>query len=189
MSDDEVVLLTEDGRCRGVAPKSVVHHAGTPLHLAFSFYGFARTGQLLVTRRASAKRTWPGVWTNTCCGHPRPGEELEAAVRRRVHEELGVDVVRLWLALPTFEYRATMDDGTVENEVCPVFVGVVDGHATPDEDEVDLVLRLSWDRFCYLVEAESHRFSPWTRMQVPLLQKSGFVELASSWPDVLGGGA
>ena len=130
-----VVLLDEDGRAVGTADKAGVHDADTPLHLAFSCYLFDDAGNVLVTQRALHKRTFPGVWTNSCCGHPAPGEPLDDAVRRRVEQELGTTVTDLRLVLPRFRYRAEQD-GVVENEMCPVFVGSASGTVSADPDEV-----------------------------------------------------
>ena len=80
-----------------------MHHASTPLHLAFSCYVLDESGRLLVTRRALSKATFPGVWTNTCCGHPAPGEAIEDAVVRRVGQELGITLHDLRLVLPDID--------------------------------------------------------------------------------------
>src|SRR6478735_3694933 len=119
--EDLVVLLDDEGRASGAHPRGTVHHAATPLHLAFSCYLFDRAGRLLVTRRALTKRTWPGVWTNAFCGHPRPGESMPDAVRRHGRHELGIEVDELEIVLPDFRYSATDASGVVENELCPVW--------------------------------------------------------------------
>jgi len=96
---EEVVLLDEEGRPIGVADKATVHGLHTPRHLAFSCYGFDAAGRVLVTRRAAGKRAFPLVWTGSCCGHPAPGEVIDDAVRRRLHDELGVRARELTLVL------------------------------------------------------------------------------------------
>jgi len=177
MPDHErVVLLDERGAGIGTAAKADVHHGNTPLHLAFSCYLFNDAGELLVTRRALSKKTWPGVWTNSFCGHPAPGEEWEGAVRRRAHQELGADVSQLRLALPDFRYRATDAGGTVENEVCPVFTARLDGGLDPSPDEV---VAWEWVHPLALADAVSQTpfaFSPWLVLQLPLLDRAGLLE-------------
>jgi isopentenyl-diphosphate delta-isomerase len=165
---EQVVLLDDDGRPVGVADKATVHGERTALHLAFSCYGFDTAGRLLVTRRARDKRTFPGVRTNTCCGHPAPGEAIEDAVRRRLADELGLRVADLRLVLPDFAYRASAG-GVEENELCPVYVGTLVGEPRPNPDEVDSVEWWSWPRFLAAARAADTDLSPWARLQAPLL--------------------
>jgi len=160
-----VVLLDEDGQAIGTADKAGVHHADTPLHLAFSCYLFDDAGNLLVTQRALHKRTFPGVWTNSCCGHPAPGEPLDDAVRRRVEQELGTSVTDLRLVLPRFRYRAEQD-GVVENEMCPVFVGSASGGVSPDPDEVGEARWEPWQPFRAAVLDGTRAVSVWCREQI-----------------------
>jgi len=165
---EQVVLLDDDGHPVGVADKATVHGERTPRHLAFSCYGFDTAGRLLVTRRAGGKPTFPGVRTNTCCGHPGPGEIVEDAVRRRQGDELGLRVVGLRLVLPDFGYRASAG-GVEENELCPVYVGTVVGEPRPRPDEVDSVEWWSWARFLAAARDADSDLSPWARLQAPLL--------------------
>jgi len=169
-SDDApVVLLDEDHRPIGQLPKSQVHHAATPLHLAFSCYIFDGSGAVLMTRRAVSKRTWPGVWTNTCCGHPLPDEASADAAARRLREELGLRLVRSAVALPDFRYRAVAADGVVENEFCPVLVGSVDGEPRLDPSEVLEYRWVPWSDVVTLAETAPWAISPWSALQIPQL--------------------
>src|SRR3954451_23199656 len=140
MNDELIVLLDAGGHAIGTAPKAPSHHADTPLHLAFSCYLTDEAGRVLITQRAHGKASFPSVWTNSCCGHPAPGEGLRQAVRRRVRDELGITVDEPALLLPTFAYRAEMDDGVVEHELCPVIRAHYDaataGPLAPDPAEV-----------------------------------------------------
>jgi isopentenyl-diphosphate delta-isomerase len=176
---ERVVLLDEAGRRIGTAPKRDVHHAETPLHLAFSCYVFDGAGRLLVSRRATDKATFPGVWTNTACGHPDPAEALDDAVVRRVRQELGVELTDLRLVLPQFRYTAVMD-GVLENEMCPVFVARSNDEVRPDPAEVDAVTWVPWPDFARSVLDGSRPVSVWCRAQVASLDALG--PTPASWP-------
>ncbi len=175
---ERVVLLDAEHQPSGTALKSDVHDADTALHLAFSSYVSDGRGQVLLTRRALHKRTWPGVWTNTCCGHPQPGESFDDAVRRRMVDELGLEVGELSCALPDFAYRAVDASGVVENEVCPVFVARTHpgSTVTPNASEVMEWRWVPWESLAAAVRATPFAFSPWSVLQVPLLD-----EQAASW--------
>lgn len=173
-----VVLLDEEGNRTGTAPKAEVHSERTPLHLAFSCYLFDDAGRLLLTRRAEHKRTWPGVWTNSFCGHPAPGEDIPDAVRRRGHQELGVEVEEVVLVLPAFRYEAVMADGVRENEMCPVYVARAGREGLgPDPDEVAATAWEEWPAFSAAVLAAERDVSPWCRQQVAEL----VTALGPSW--------
>src|SRR6476469_4242200 len=101
-----IVLVGEAGREIGEMPKPLVHHGETPLHRAFSAYLFDDAGRLLVTRRPLGKQPLPGMWTNTVCGRPGPGEADTGAIARRARFELGLDVTERRPALPGYRFRA-----------------------------------------------------------------------------------
>jgi isopentenyl-diphosphate delta-isomerase len=186
MVDEEVVLLDEDGRPIGSAPKAAVHGMDTPLHLAFSCHVVNRQGLVLVTRRAIGKRTWPGVWSNSFCGHPKPAEQLLDAVRRRADFELGLDLDDIELALPLFRYRASDASGTVENEVCPVYLATTHGEPHPHGDEVAEVAWADPLALGASIRLTPWAFSPWLVLQAEHLAFLGGqpVTPAAEHPDV-----
>ena len=156
-----VILLDEEGSPVGTAEKSEVHTTDTPLHLAFSCHIFNAAGDVLITRRALEKKTWPGVWTNSACGHPGPGESMEDAIRRRANDELGLKLGAITEVLPDFRYRAVDASGIVENEICPVFVAKALGDPNPAAAEV---CEWQWVRPDFLATAVARTpfvFSPW----------------------------
>ena len=168
-TDDLVVLLTEDGEPCGTAPRAEVHTTDTALHLAFSCYLLDHDGRLLLTRRAVSKRTWPGVWTNSFCGHPRPGEASEDAVHRYAAHELGVEVTDLRCLLPDFRYRAVDPAGIVENELCPVYVARTAQAPAPHPDEVEQLTWVRPEELATAVAAAPWALSPWLLEQVARL--------------------
>lgn len=166
--DEYVVLADADGRPDGVALKSEVHTTDTPLHFAFSAYVLRADGKLLMTRRALSKVAWPGVWTNSFCGHPGPGELAAHAVRRRAGEELGIAAERLVSVknvVPDFRYRAVDSSGIVENEICPVFIVRVgeggDELLDPNAAEVDSWFWIEPAALLTAVDNAPRVFSPW----------------------------
>jgi isopentenyl-diphosphate delta-isomerase len=168
-SPEEVVLVDDDGTVVGSADKVAVHSAETPLHLAFSCHVYSPAGEVLVTRRALQKLTWPGVWTNSFCGHPAPGESLEESIARRGLFELGITLTDLQLVLPDFRYRAVDASGIVENELCPVFKAVTRDAVIPNPDEV---AEFVWVDPVSLHEASiaaPYAFSPWLGWQLEQL--------------------
>jgi len=169
------VLLDARGRPSAIADKAGVHDHATPLHLAFSCYVVDERGRTLLTRRSARKRTWPGVWTNACCGHPLSGETLREAVTRHLVAELGLRPVRLALVLGDFAYRATMDDGTVEHELCPVVVAETDGVLRPDPDEVEQWEWIEWSDLVRRAVERPHTLSPWSVEQVRRMVRDGAV--------------
>jgi isopentenyl-diphosphate Delta-isomerase len=175
---EEVVLLDEAGRAVGTASKSAVHTGDTRLHLAFSCYVVNERGEFLLTRRALGKLTWPGAWTNSCCGHPLPGEDLTVSVARRLRDELGVAAVRTGLVLPAFRYRARMDNGVLENEMCPVFVAVIADRPAPAAAEVAETRWVAWPGFAAAVREGRAVVSPWCALQVDELVAAGPDPLA-----------
>ncbi|WP_404320587.1 isopentenyl-diphosphate Delta-isomerase [Arthrobacter luteolus] len=166
---EEVILVDNEGQMIGTADKMTVHTRDTPLHRAFSTHVYHPDGRILVTRRALSKLTWPGVWTNSFCGHPGPGEATEDAVVRRAERELGLKLRDIAVALPDFRYRAVDASGIVENEICPVYTAIAEADPVPAADEV---MDWTWADPARVVESvrlTPWAFSPWLVLQLPLL--------------------
>lgn len=162
---EQVVLLDEDGAPLGTAMKASVHTENTPLHLAFSCHLYNAQGQVLVTRRSLSKSAWPGVWTNSFCGHPQPGESFEDAIARRAAFELGMTVTAISPLLPDFRYRAVDASGIVENEICPVYRAETHDDVNPNPDEVAEAFWVEPEQLSRAVSGAPFAFSPWLVMQ------------------------
>lgn len=171
-----IVLVNDKNQQIGLMPKLDAHNAHTPLHRAFSCYVFNKEGKFLVTQRALCKKVFPGMWTNSCCGHPGPGETTEDAVKRRLMFELGLKTEKLAVVLPNFRYRAEMK-GIVENEICPVYIAFVENNPLPNPDEVEAYKWITWEDFLRQTKKNPDAYSAWCLMQVDQLVKDvGFQE-------------
>ncbi|MFJ3766562.1 isopentenyl-diphosphate Delta-isomerase [Streptomyces sp. NPDC004288] len=130
-------LVDEEGRTIGTAEKLAAHQAPGQLHRAFSVFLFDASGRLLLQRRALGKYHSPGVWSNTCCGHPYPGEAPFAAAARRTFEELGVSPTLLAEAGTVRYNHPDPASGLVEQEFNHLFVGLVQADPRPDPEEIE----------------------------------------------------
>jgi isopentenyl-diphosphate delta-isomerase len=136
---DETILLElvdEQGVTIGTEEKLTAHRAPGLLHRAFSVFLFDSRGRLLLQQRALGKYHSPGVWSNTCCGHPYPGEAPFAAAARRTFEELGVSPALLAEAGTVRYNHPDPASGLVEQEFNHLFVGLVCGRPEPDPEEI-----------------------------------------------------
>ncbi|MGI8729334.1 MAG: isopentenyl-diphosphate Delta-isomerase [Solirubrobacteraceae bacterium] len=177
VDDELIVLVDEDGTPTGTAAKRASHHADTPLHLAFSCYVFDEEGRFLATRRARSKAVWPGVWSNTVCGHPGPGESVPEAIRRRLDYELGMAAGRIELAVADHLYRAPAFRGVVEHEFCPVYVARAVGQPRPNPVEVEDCAWMGWEAFVRgALEDCADEWSWWCKNQLRELRGNALVE-------------
>lgn len=158
---EHVVLLDEQGHSIGTQEKYAVHTDHTPLHLAFSCWIFNRHGQMLITRRALGKKAWPGVWTNSVCGHPQSGESFEQAIARRCRYEVGADIADITPVYPEFRYCESDASGIMENEICPVYAARLTNTLALNPDEVMDCHWVSLAALFQALEATPWAFSPW----------------------------
>jgi isopentenyl-diphosphate delta-isomerase len=163
MLQEEVVLVDADDNETGTAEKLDAHRQGR-LHRAFSVMIWDHKGRLLLQRRQIGKYHSGGLWTNTCCGHPRPGEVSERAASRRLNEEM--TVVCPLTPIGTFTYRAELDAGLIEHEFVHVFRGVYDGVIAPNPIECDGYTWLEPDVIRAQIASEPQNFSAWFRKYV-----------------------
>ncbi len=162
------MLVDEQNNQIGTARKDTVHTKDTPLHRAFSLFLFNSKKQLLLTKRASTKKTFAGVWTNTLCGHPAPNETVVDAAKRRLVEELGVSGVEVKEVSP-YRYTFADNNGIVENEICPIVVGYFDGDPVPKKDEVDDWKWIDWQEFLEEIQSNFKPYSPWCKEEAMIL--------------------
>ena len=157
---EQVILVDEQDRKVGVAEKLRAHQDGGQLHRAFSIFIFNRRGELLLQKRATGKYHFGGLWSNACCGHPRPGERLLAAARRRLGEEFGFETELTEKLAFTYEALDTVS-GLTEREYLHVVVGHFDGEPAPAISEIEA---WRWETPASIrreIEAAPQRFTPW----------------------------
>lgn len=164
--EEAVVLVNGRDEELGTMGKHEAHLGGV-LHRAFSIFLFDAQGRTLLQQRAATKYHSPSLWTNTCCSHPRPGEKLEQAAGRRLHEEMGLSVTLEHRF--SFTYRAEVGNGLIEHELDHVLFGRTDGPPTPDPSEVQNWRYLEVDELSAELKTTPEHFTPWLHICWPLV--------------------
>ncbi len=161
---DKVILVDSEDNPVGIEDKYNVHVEGK-LHRAFSVFLFNSDNQMLLQKRALDKYHCGGMWTNACCSHPAPNENLKDAAQRRLIEEMGIicDIQKAF----DFIYKAHFSNGLIEYEFDHVFMGKFDGFAKPNPDEVMAYKWISIAKLKEELEDDSERFTPWFKIAIP----------------------
>jgi len=161
---DALILVDGADRVVGRLSKSRCHDGNGVLHRAFSLLIFNGSGELLLQQRSAAKRLWPLYWSNSCCSHPRSGEEMETATRRRLQEELGIACPLQFLF--KFQYQAQFDATGSEHELCSVFIGTCSEPIAVDPNEISAWRWVDPEALqSQLTSPTGVEFTPWFTME------------------------
>ena len=168
MQTEQVILVNEQDVETGTIEKMEAHRKAL-LHRAFSVFIFNAKGEMLLQQRAMGKYHSPGLWTNTCCSHPRPGEEIEEAATRRLKEEMGIDssLIKKF----DFIYRTEFENGLTEYEFDHVYTGTYDGSLNPDKQEVNDYCFRSIEEIKSDLNQRPEKYTAWFKIALPILNE------------------
>ncbi len=161
MSEERVILVNDKDEQIGLVEKLEAHEKGL-LHRAVSVFIFNRKGELLLQKRASTKYHGAGLWTNTCCTHPRDGESNLECAHRRLQEEMGIETQMEERF--SFIYKSEVENGLIENEFDHVFFGIYDGETNLNAEEVEDCTFVSLGNVSKEADQHPERFSIWFRI-------------------------
>lgn len=179
-ADEPLILVDADDRIVGHLPKAECHAGEGILHRAFSVFLFNEAGEVLMQRRAAGKPLWPLIWSNSCCSHPRRGEQVDDAVDRRLREELGLSSNALFLY--KFRYHARYDANGSERELCWVYAGRATGEPEVNPTEIAEWRWMAPEAVDRALATEPEAWSPWCRMEWKRLREEHW-EAIEALPD------
>lgn len=168
MDFTQVILVDEKDAAVGVCEKMEAHKKGV-LHRAFSIFIFNNKGEMLLQQRALSKYHSGGLWTNTCCSHPAPDEEILMAARRRLREEMGfqTSIKKVF----DFVYKADFDNGLIEHEFDHVYIGQYDGDINFNKEEVMAICYKSISEISNELQTASHNYTAWFHIAFPKIEE------------------
>jgi isopentenyl-diphosphate delta-isomerase len=156
--EDMLILVDSEDNAIGAQGKLSVHQQGL-LHRAFSIFIFDSKGRLLLQQRARGKYHSAGLWTNSCCGHPRWGEGTKAAAIRRLQEEMGFSTGLKKVS--SFIYHAEVPGNLIEHELDHIYVGLYDGYPKVNPDEADDWLWIDIHQLVQRLRLHPDSFTVW----------------------------
>ena len=166
MSEQLILVDIFDNQI-GSGEKMAVHRQGL-LHRAFSVFLY-NGSKMLIQQRAAHKYHSGGLWANTCCSHPRVGEELFEAVPRRLFEETGINCSAEEIF--SFIYRTVFADGLIEYELDHVFVGEYDGEFSANPQEIQQLCFVEISELAERLTSHPQEFAPWFLIAAPAVMK------------------
>ena len=164
VQEDSLILVDDHDNVIGPCSKTLSHQAHGSLHRAFSVFLVNNQGQFLLQKRSINKKLWPMCWSNSCCSHPKFNEDMQAAVIRRLDEELGVTDCSPHFFYK-FKYFAPYNQYWSEREYCHVYMGLYNGEISLNEDEIRSACWYSADSIDKLLLSECLEYTPWFRME------------------------
>lgn len=162
-NSERLILVDESDREIGYASKADAHAGQGILHRAFSLFVFNSAGELLLQQRAASKPLWPGYWANSCCSHPRGGEDMPTATQRRLAEELGFSCALEYIY--KFQYHAEFGDAGSESELCWVYIGQSDAPVSVNATEIAAWRYVKPDDLDREIAETPDHFTPWLKLE------------------------
>ena len=163
-SESEALILVDaDDQPVGEASKAEAHDGDGILHRAFSVFLFNSSGELLLQQRSLEKRLWGGFWSNSCCSHPRVGETMQVATRRRLDDELNLAADLEYVY--RFQYQASFGEAGSEHELCHVFLGRCPDEVDVNESEIAAVRFVPAVDVTRMLDESPDAYTPWFRME------------------------
>ncbi|GAB4334507.1 MAG: isopentenyl-diphosphate Delta-isomerase [Calditrichia bacterium] len=173
--DEKLILVNPADEVIGYKDKAACHVGEGILHRAFSVFIFNRHGELLLQQRSALKPLWPLFWSNSCCSHPRKGEDLEIATQRRLKEELGFTTPLKYLF--KFQYQARFNEKGSENELCAVLIGKYDHDPVVNDNEIAAWRWISIDKMEEEMETHPEQFTPWFKMEWERIRREHWEDI------------
>lgn len=175
---EELILVDANDREKGHLSKAACHDGDGILHRAFSIFLFNDAGDLLLQQRATSKRLWPGYWSNSCCSHPRRGESMEVATRRRLGDELNGKAVLEYAY--KFRYQANFGDLGSEHELCHVFLGRLTSKVKANDEEIAAIRFIGAEDLDAELAQNPERYTPWFKLEWDAL-KTDYRDVLSEY--------